>query len=155
MSTAADNGSRPWPDAYLRTKVMTARPEELRLMLLEGALKFAEKGRAGLAAGDPDATFEGISRCQAILTELLSGLSPQVAPDLCDKLSGIYTFLFNRLIDAHQNRDPALVDEVIELLGYERETWVMVMKKLGESSAQEPLESGPAPIAGGSLSITG
>ncbi len=124
-------------------------------MLLDGALKFARKGRAGLADGDPDATFEGISRCQAILAELLSGLSRQEAPDLCDKLSGLYTFLFTRLIDAHENRDPALVDEVIELLHYERETWVMLMQKLGQSPAQDPPESGPAPIAGGSLSITG
>ena len=33
---------------YLRTRVLTASPEELRLMLLDGALKYAMQAREGL-----------------------------------------------------------------------------------------------------------
>ncbi|MEO1059304.1 MAG: flagellar export chaperone FliS, partial [Actinomycetota bacterium] len=32
------------PNPYLKTKVMTASPEELRLMLYDGALKFCRQG---------------------------------------------------------------------------------------------------------------
>ena len=39
-------------NAYLRTKVMTASPAELRLMLLDGAIKFANQAREGLQAKD-------------------------------------------------------------------------------------------------------
>ena len=52
------------PNAYLRTKVLTASPADLRLMLLDGALKFAEQGKVGLENQDHEAAFEGISRCQ-------------------------------------------------------------------------------------------
>ena len=42
----------PDTNPYLKTKVMTAGPAELRLMLFDGALKFAEQGRKGLADKD-------------------------------------------------------------------------------------------------------
>ncbi|MHC4100335.1 MAG: flagellar export chaperone FliS, partial [Planctomycetota bacterium] len=88
--------------AYLRTKVMTASPAELRMMLFDGALRFAEKGRAGLAERDFEAAYEGISRCQQILLELINGLQPEQDPALCERLSGLYTFMYTRLIDASQ-----------------------------------------------------
>ena len=38
-------------NAYLRTKVMTASPEELRLMLLDGAIRFANSYSAIVFVG--------------------------------------------------------------------------------------------------------
>lgn len=148
---------------YLRTKVLTASPEELRLMLLEGALRFAGSAREGLDARDYEKSFEGISRCQEILIELINSLSHEHAPDLCEQLSALYTFMYARLIDAGQKRDPAIIDEVIKLLRYERETWQMLMDKLGaERATAEPAypelpppdEPGAPPI-GGSVSVEG
>ncbi len=124
--------------AYLRTKVMTAGPAELRLMLFDGALKFAEHGRRGLAEKDYEAAYEGISRCQQIVLELVDGLQPQQDPELCGKLAGLYTFLYARLIDASRTRSSQIVEEVIKLLKYERETWSMLLEKLaGEKIAAE------------------
>ena len=45
--------------AYLRTKVMSASPAELRLMLVDGAIRFAEQCRAGLENRDFEQAFEG------------------------------------------------------------------------------------------------
>lgn len=135
------------PNPYLKTKVMTAGPAELRLMLFDGALKFAEQGRRGLADKDYEAAFVGISRCQHILAELLCTLDPTHAPDLCERLSGLYTFMITRLMAASHERDPAIVQEVVKLLAYERETWVMLLEQLdGEANA------GPA---GGPVSVQG
>jgi flagellar protein FliS len=136
--------------AYLRTKVMTAGPAELRLMLFDGALKFAERGRKGLADKDYEAAYEGISRCQQIILELINGLRPEQDPDLCVRLSGLYTFLYRRLIEASRQRSPEIVEEVIKLLEYERQTWVMLMEKI----ADERPGSGPR-AADGSVSIEG
>ena len=136
--------------AYLRTKVMTASPAELRMMLFDGALRFAEKGRAGLAEQNFEAAYEGISRCQQIVLELLNGLQPEQDPELCERLSGLYTFLYTRLIDASRERSAEIVEEVIKLLEYERQTWSMLLDKL----AQEKTESGPQP-SDGPLSLAG
>jgi flagellar protein FliS len=136
--------------AYLRTKVMTAGPAELRMMLFDGALRFAEKGRAGLAERDFEAAYEGISRCQQILLELINGLQPEQDPALCERLSGLYTFMYTRLIDASQERSAEIVEEVIKLLEYEQQTWSMLLEKLAEEkSGDGPQPSdGPVSLAG-------
>ncbi|MBL1218449.1 MAG: flagellar export chaperone FliS [Planctomycetes bacterium] len=127
---------------YLKTRVMSASPEELRLMLLDGSLKFARMAQEGLQGGDYEKVYDGVTRCQAILIELINCLDHSQDPDLCDRLSSLYTFLFRRLMDASTERNPEIVCEVIKLLEYERETWVLLMEQLVKdrrgSAAAEP-----------------
>jgi len=123
------------PNPYLRTKVMTASPTELRLMLLDGAIKFLEQGKAGLERRDYEASYNGISRCQNILMELLNGLEPEKEPDLCAKLAGLYTFMYTRLMKACTEKSPAIAGEVLDLLRYERETWHLLMQQMAEENA--------------------
>ncbi len=137
------------PNPYLKTKVMTAGPAELRLMLFDGAVKFAEQGRQGLAAKDYEAAYNGISRCQEILAELMNSLDPKHAPDLCRKLSGLYAFMMTRLMTASSERDPEIVKEVLSLLEFERETWIMLLAKLAaEKAAAEPMTHGTVSLSG-------
>jgi len=140
------------PTAYLRTRVMTAGPEELRLLLFDGALRFAAIARDAIAARSPEQSYEGLTRCQAILLELINSLSAEHDPELCRNLSALYTFMYSRLIDAGIERKPEIVDEVIELLRFERETWVMLMDKLASENRDA---SRAAPVAGSSISIQG
>ena len=120
------------------------------MMLFDGALRFAEKGRAGLAERDFEAAYEGISRCQQILLELINGLQPEQDPALCERLSGLYTFLYTRLIDANQQRSAGIVEEVIKLLEYERQTWSMLLEKLAQekTGAAPGTPDGPVSLAG-------
>ncbi len=122
-------------NAYLRTKVLTAGPEESRLMLLDGAVKFARQGRDGLARKDWEAVFNGFSRCRNILVELLSGMRPEVDPELCRRMSTLYTFMYTQLMDASYEKDVAKADRVIELLEYDRRTWAMLVEKLTRERA--------------------
>ncbi|MEC9374482.1 MAG: flagellar export chaperone FliS [Planctomycetota bacterium] len=127
-------------NAYLRTKVMTASPAELRLMLIEGAIKFCRQGRDGLAARDYEACYNGLSQAKAIILELINGLRPEIDAELCSKLSALYTFMYRRLLDATLEKSPEIVDEVVKLLDYERETWVLLIERLAEER-----HTGPAP----------
>jgi len=149
--------STPAPNQYLKTKVLTASPAELRLLLLDGALRFARQGREGLAQKDYEASYEGISRCQQFVLELISALRPSVAPELCSRLSGLYTFLFTRLMAASSEKDPQILDEVIGLLEYERETWVMAMDRLSREAAPAAREASAAEAgrSGVRLSVRG
>jgi len=128
---------------YLRTKVMTASPAELRLLLLDGALRFAEQAREGLEARNFEQAYEGSRQCRAILAELTSGLRPEIDRELCDRLSGLYTFLYTSLVDAMSDRDPKGLCRVVELLAYERETWRLMLDKLAdENVAAAGIDSG-------------
>ncbi len=113
--------------AYLRTKVMTASPVELRLMLVDGAIRFAGQCREGLSSRNFEQAFDGSRQCRAILTELLSGLKADHDPVLCQRLNSLYTFLISRMMEAMAEKDATLIDSVVELLTYERETWQLVI----------------------------
>jgi flagellar protein FliS len=116
---------------YLATKVMTASREELRLMLLDGAVRFCTQGRDGLAAKNYEQAFNGFTRTRAIIVELITTMKPDTTPGadntLVEQLRALYTYMISRLVTASHSKDVAAADEVIGLLGYERDTWSMLM----------------------------
>jgi flagellar secretion chaperone FliS len=115
---------------YLRTKILTASPEELRLMLLDGAIKFCRQGAAALSHKKWEASYEALIRAQKIALELSTSMKPELAPELCERLTALYTYIYRRLVDANLGRDESPVQECLKLLEYERETWVQAMKRL-------------------------
>ncbi|MFK7959777.1 MAG: flagellar export chaperone FliS [Phycisphaerales bacterium] len=123
-------------NAYLRTRVMTASPAELRLMLFDGAIRFLTQGIEGLEAGQHEQAYDGYSQCQAIVVELINALDPKHAPELCDTLSSLYTFMYTQLVESLTSREPSIGREVLELLEYERDTWRMVMEALANEGAE-------------------
>lgn len=117
-------------NAYLRTRVLTASPAELRLLLLDGAIKFARQGAEGLSAKNYEQSFTGLSQCRAILVELMTTMKREHDPELCDRLSALYTFMISEMLEASMEKKPERVGNVIKLLEFERETWAMLMGKL-------------------------
>jgi flagellar protein FliS len=170
---ADDNGVMPNPggaNAYLKTKVMTASPLELRQMLIDGAIRFAETARDGLQKKDFEALYTGVTRCQAILMELINALDARRSPDLCRQLAALYTYMYTRLMRASTERSLPLLDEVLNLLRYERETWDMAQAKLIEENTaasrlsdtphaappNDPaLQPRPTSLVGASVSLRG
>lgn len=135
-------------NAYLTTKVMSASPEELRLLLLDGALKFAHQGLEGIKAEDHEASYTGLTQCRNIVLELLNGVRDGDDPDLAAKVKGVYSFLYAELVEAGMERDAGRLEKVITLLEYERETWVMLMDKLARDRGHvpaSPSEDDPRP----------
>ena len=137
-------------NAYLRTKVLTAPPEELRLLLLDGAIKFAVQGRDGLVAKNFEMSFNGISQCRDIVVELMTTIAPTVDAGLAAKVRGVFSFLFTELTEASLETNPARLDKVIDILQYERETWVLAMQKIAQERAGTlgPITpANPAPVS--------
>jgi hypothetical protein len=62
--------------------------------------------------------------------ELTNSLRHDQAPELCERLAALYTFLYRSLVEASMTRDVAMVDEVVRLLRFERETWQLCIEKL-------------------------
>lgn len=124
---------------YLRTKILTASREELRLMLYDGAIKFVTQGKLAIEGKRWEDSYHNLVRAQKIVLELSTSLKHSVDPDLCGKLSALYTYIYRLLVDANTQRVTAPLDEALKLLGYERETWQMLMEKLARG------ETGPTP----------
>ena len=120
---------------YLRTKVLTATPEQLQLMLYDGALRFGEQARAALQDKRYEDSYRLISKVQKIITELSVTLKHDVAPELCSKLAGLYNFVYRKLIEANIDHELAAMDEALNILRYQRETWAMLLDQLGKKKA--------------------
>lgn len=120
---------------YLRTKVLTATPEQLQLMLFDGALRFGEQARLALEQKNFEQSYSMISRVQKIITEMSGSLKHDVFPDLCTKLSALYNYVYRKLVEANIDHKLESLDEALSLLKYQRETWAMLLDQLGKTKA--------------------
>lgn len=144
---------------YLRSAVLTASPEQLQLMLYDGAIRFTRQGTEGLTRKDWEEAFNGFTRAQKIVLELLSSLNYEVDRPLCTRMAGLYNFIYRKLVEASVQRNTALAQEALRLLEYQRETWLLLIEKLhGDkpSPALAPTATDDSVDATyGSLSISG
>ena len=117
---------------YLRTKILTASPEQLRLMLYEGAIKFCHQAKAAIGNQKFEDSYNNLIRAQKIVLELSTSLNHEADPELCGKLSALYTYIYRKLVEANMSRKVEDIDEAIRLIEYERETWQLLMKQISE-----------------------
>jgi flagellar protein FliS len=116
---------------------MTAGPEELRQLLLEGAIRFLRQGIDGLNAKNYEQSFSGISQSRAIVMELMTSVRADQAPELAERVQSLYSFMYTELVEASFSKDVARLSKVLDLLEFERETWAMAMDRLRRERAQE------------------
>ena len=131
MTTAVEN-------PYLRDAVLTATPEQLHLMLYDGAIRFCNQARDAIGRKDYETSFEKLTRAQNIILEMQNGLRYDINPELCDRVSAIYSFLYRKLLQANVNRDVQEIDDALRVLQVERETWQILVDKANRVRKGEP-----------------
>ncbi len=112
---------------YQRSKILTASPAELTLMLYEGAIKFGNIAIDAIEAKEVERAHEHIVKVQRIIEEFRATLNMKypVAQDF----ENVYSYLASRLIEANVKKDAEIMREVVEHLRTMRETWIEVMRK--------------------------
>jgi flagellar protein FliS len=130
---------------YLRTKVLTASPEELHLMLYDGAIRFSEEAKQALQEKNFAKSYEVLVRAQNILLEMSNSLNQDANPTLTARLKSLYNYIYRRLVYANMKRDIPAIDDALKILIYQRETWVMLMDKLAQEkqNSAEPINQTP------------
>jgi len=119
------------PNQYLRDAVMTATPEQLHLMLYDGAIRYAMQAKDAINAKDYEISYDKLTRAQNIIIEMQSGLRYDINRELCGRVASIYNFLYKKLLDANINRDTSAIDDALKVLRIERETWQILVDKVG------------------------
>ena len=130
--------------SYLESKILTAPPHRLHLMLIEGAIRFGKQAEESLSRGEQVAAATPLLRMLDIVGEMLAAVREKQS-ELNQKLSEVYAYLFRGIAVAKVNADVAVLGEVLKLLEYERQTWQMLCDKLSEQSSQKT----PAPHSAG------
>ena len=111
--------------AYANSKVMTASPAELTLMLYEGAIKFCNIAIVAIEENDIEKAHKNIVKVEHIIEEFQSTLNRKypVAKDFDE----VYSYLMTRLREANYKKDKEILEEVLKHLRTMRDTWKEVM----------------------------
>ena len=118
------------PNAYAQyknSKVLTASPAELTLMLYEGAIKFCNIAIVAVEQKDIEKAHVNIQKTQRIIEHfrLTLDMKYPVAKDF----DRVYEYLGRRLVQANIKKDKEILEEVLEHLHSMRDTWKEVMKQ--------------------------
>ncbi len=113
-------------NAYLRSKVMTATPAELTLMLYEGAIKFVNKAIMSIEKDDVMGAHNNLMKTQRIIEELRASLDHKYP--VAKEFDTVYEYILRRLVETNIKKDKDILEEVLEHLRTMRDTWKEVMK---------------------------
>jgi len=115
---------------YLRTRVLTATPGELLVMLYDGLLQRLRQSKLSIEENRIDKAGELLGSAHDILGELMTSLDAKQSPELAENLLNLYMYCKELLIKALAELDTKHLDEAQELLGPLREAWAEAEKSL-------------------------
>ena len=115
----------PAPNAYRESAVLTATPEQLVVMLYDGANRFLTQSAIAMRDGRAGLAGEKLRRAEAIIDELLATLDTTVG-EIADRLQALYLFFKEHLMAARLKQDAGKVDEVAHFMRELRSSWATV-----------------------------
>lgn len=119
---------------YKQNTVTTATPEELTLMLYDGAIKFMNIGKYSIENKDIERTNSSLIRAQDIINELNYSLNMDY--DISKEMRDLYDFILARLVDANIAKDIVAIEEALEIVYEMRDTWKEVMQMVKQKVYQ-------------------
>ena len=111
---------------YNNSKILTASPAELTLMLYDGAIKFCNIAIMAIEKNDVMKAHTYIVKTENIIEEFQATLNHKY-PEAKD-FDNVYKYIYNRLIEANVKKDKDILEEVLVHLRTLRDTWKEVMK---------------------------
>ena len=121
-------------DQYRKSAVSGASPLQLVIMLYDGALRFMEAGKHAMLKRDVFSQNENLTKAERIISELLSTLDMEQGGDVAKNLFSIYTYVYDKLVEANIEDKHELIDECSTILSELRESWVE-LERLSRTSA--------------------
>ena len=118
------------PNAYAQynnSRILTASPAELTLMLYEGAIKFGNIAIAKMEQKDIAGAHTNIIKVEKIIDYFRETLDMKYA--VAEDFERVYVYLSRRLVECNIKKDKEIMEEVLTHLRSMRDTWKEVMQK--------------------------
>ena len=119
---------------YNNSKVLTASPAELTLMLYDGCIKFMNIAIMAIDSKDIAKANNNIKKAERIIIEFQTTLDFKY--EVANDFNNIYTYVLRRLREANVKKDRQIVEECVTHIRSLRDTWKEVMKAAGS----QPME---------------
>ena len=117
------------PNAYSQynnSKVLTASPAELTLMLYDGAIKFCNIAIVAVEQKDISKAHSNILKVQRIIDYLRKTLDMKYP--VAAEFEKIYVYLAQRLVEANIKKDKEILEEISTHLHAVRDNWKEIMR---------------------------
>ena len=96
-------------DEYLESKVTTATPYQLHLMVIDGAMRHARAAQAALEQKNVREARARLAQSRQFVAEILSGLDEKRMAEVVVRLNAIFVFVLRSLASALGNIGPPAV----------------------------------------------
>jgi flagellar protein FliS len=125
---------------YLENQVLTAKPHQLHLMVVDGALRFSRKALEAAQASNFEQAHFALDRSRDLVAELIGGLDPSQQPEMIEHLKALFVFVYENLNHADVKQESQYIVNAIKVLEIHRESWCELIERLQESTPQETLQ---------------
>ena len=117
------NGYNGYTRQYQQNQIMTASPEQILLMLYDGAIRFCNHAVDASDGGKTTEKLGSIAKVYAIITEFSDSLNHEIGGEIAANLDGLYQFMLRELGKARQDTTGEHLRVVATLLADLRQTW--------------------------------
>ena len=111
---------------YNNSKILTASPAELTLMLYDGAIKFCNIAIVAVEQKDIEKAHVNITKTERIVDYFRQTLD--MSYPVAEDFERVYSYLGRRLVEANIRKDKEILEEVNQHLRSMRDTWKEVMQ---------------------------
>lgn len=111
---------------YQGSKINTASPAELTLMMYDGAIKFCNKAIYAIENKEIVSRNLNLQKAQKIIVELKATLDFKYS--VSSDFERMYDYIYGCLVDANVQQSKELVEEALNYIREIRDTWKEVMK---------------------------
>lgn len=113
---------------YKENSITSATPEELTLMLYDGAIKFMNIAKFSIEKKEMEKAHNSLLRAQDIINELNHSLDMKY--EISNELRDLYDFILINLVDGNLKKDKKPIDDALSITTEMRDTWKEVIKSV-------------------------
>ena len=120
-------------NVYRRQQIMTASPEELTLMLYNGAIRFVTESMMALDKGDLEIAHNKNLKAQKIMREFM--LTINMKQEISKTWIQVDEYILHCLVQGNIKKEKSKLEEAKKMLTEFRDAWYQGMKQLRQKQA--------------------
>lgn len=129
-------------DSYLLQRIVGATPEQLCVLLMEGAQKFLLQAITATKERNISEKARYVNRVSAIIEEMTVQLNHDEDNELVVNLSRIYEWWMNQLFEASRESKVETFEMIYAQMSSVKSTWEELIQQQAAQGVQAPLPGG-------------
>ncbi len=131
---------------YKNNQISTATPEQILIMLYDGALRFVTHTSQAIHENDPEKKSNNINKTVAILSELSATLDHEIGGEIAENLAALYSYMIRELTAVNLNNDHNRLENVKSILSQLRDAWVQAIQINNKTTEEGKISEQVPPI---------